>query len=599
MEPASPDIQPPPRMIPGKIVAIYAIFSCLWIFFSDSLLNSMVSDSHLMSKIAIIKGWFFILVTSILLFVLIRRYVSSLKEINNAWRRVEETLSESERRFRTLMEQVQMIAIMLDEHGNIIFCNDFLLKLTGWSREEIIGRNWFDTFISDNVKEVVKAVFQQGLATGEIRSHHENAILTRSGVECQIVWDNTLLRDVSGSVTGVACLGIDVSSNRSLEDQLRQSQKMESIGTLAGGVAHDFNNILTVIMSCSEMLRNKLDNRERALLLADQIYGSAQRAAKLTRSLLAFSRKQQIITQKLNLNELVLHLHDFMERIIGEDIESKTVLTEEPLIVLADQGQIEQVIMNIVSNARDAMPHGGSLTISTEAARLNGRAFEDGFVPSGMYALLTVTDTGVGMNSQEQERIFEPFFTTKDVGKGTGLGLSMAYGIIRMHKGWISVDSEPGRGSCFSIYLPLAGQSLHVEKAASESTGHGVGAETILLVEDDEQVLLATVAMLEDKGYQVLWTRTGAEAIKLFKRNHAVIDLAIIDVIMPQMNGRQLYEELKKQDPHLRVLFTSGYTFDVLDRTGIPENCPLISKPLVPQEFLGLVRNLLDRSKQR
>ncbi len=714
MEPVRPNLQYP-SSIPGKIVALYAIFSALWIFFSDSLLGLMVKDPHLMSQIAILKGWFFILVTSILLLFLIRRYVATLKDINeklelqhqqlllsqftidmsadmiywvdkdarffyvnqsacqrlgyspeelrsmtvadidmnfqkDVWpqhwdelrtkqrlsfesihrsktgecypvelsanfivygekefncsyvrditsrKQIEQTLRESERRFRELMEQVHMIAVMLDDKGKIIFCNDFLLRLTGWTREEVMGTNWFDTFVPEDIRDAVRSVFQQGLSTGEICPYHENGILTRSGVECLIVWDNTLLRDSEGAVIGVACLGIDVSAHRDLEAQLRQSQKMESIGTLAGGVAHDFNNILTVIMSCSEMLRSKLDNRERALTLTDQIYSSAQRAAKLTRSLLAFSRKQQIITQELNLNELINQLHDFLERIIGEDVELKIDLWEKPLTVMADRGQIEQVIMNIVSNARDAMPHGGSLIISTSMARLDGRTFEDGLAISGLYALLTLTDTGIGISSHEQERIFEPFFTTKDVGKGTGLGLSMAYGIIRQHKGWISVDSKVGGGSCFSVYLPQVVRSEPVEKAAVESSHHGV--ETILLVEDDEQVLQATVAMLEDSGYQVLLARNGAEAIKIFKEKHAGIDLVITDVIMPQMNGRQVYEELKKQDPHLRVLFTSGYTFDVLDRAGLSEDCPLVAKPLMPQEFLGVVRSLLDRSKQ-
>ena len=713
MKPTRPN-QQYPRSIPSKIVAMYAVFSCLWIFFSDSLLDLMVSDQRRMLQIAILKGWFFILVTSILLFVLIRRYVAGFKEINDkleqqqqklllcqfsidmsadmifwvdkdarvfyvnqaacqrlgysseelcsmnmadidagcqsefwsqhwdelrkkqclrfesfhraksgecypiemsanfiaygakefncaiarditAWKQAEETLRESERRFRELMEQVHMIAVMLDEQGNVIFCNDFLLQLTGWTRDEVMGRNWFDTFIQAEIRDAIKAMFRQGLSTGEISSHYENGILSRNGVELPIVWDNTLLRDASGAVIGVASLGIDVSKHRILEAQLRQSQKMESIGTLAGGVAHDFNNILTVIMSCSEMLRNKLDNPERATKLADQIYSSAQRAAKLTRSLLAFSRKQQIVTQAINLNDLIIQMHDFMERIIGEDVEVKIVLSKEPLTVLVDRGQIEQVIMNIVSNARDAMPEGGSLIISTSVAHLDERTFEDGSTTNGMYALLTLADTGIGISNQEQERIFEPFFTTKDVGKGTGLGLSMAYGIIRQHKGWISVDSRLGGGSSFTVYLPLIGLRDTVEETILESSHHGV--ETILLVEDDEQVLLATVAMLEDSGYHVLLARNGAEAVKLFNSHHAGIDLVITDVIMPQMNGRQVYEELKKQDPHLRILFTSGYTFEVLDRAGIPENCPLISKPLVPQEFLGVVRSLLDRSK--
>lgn len=710
MEPTGPN-QKYPRSIPAKIVTMYAIVSGLWIFFSDSLLDLVVSDPHRMSQIAMLKGWLFILVTSMLLFVLIRRYVASLKDINEkiehqqqqlllsqftidmsadmifwvdkearffyfnqaacqrlgytpeelrsmtmadidvnfrkelwpqhwdelrakqclrfesfhraksgecypieisanfivygakefncvfmrditARKQAEETLRESERRFRELMEQVHMIAVMLDEQGSIIFCNDFLLQLTGWSREEVMGRNWFETFVPANSRDVFRNVFRQGLSTGEINPHLESGILTRSGVECLIVWDNTLLRNSTGAVTGVASLGIDVSKHRSLEAQLRQSQKMESIGTLAGGVAHDFNNILTVIMSCSEMLRNRLDNRERALMLTEQILNSAQRAAKLTRSLLAFSRKQQIVTAPVNINDLISQMHDFLERIIGEDVELKIALSDEALTVLADRSQIEQVIMNIVSNARDAMPDGGCLTISTGLGRLDSEVVGADSVVADQYAVLTLADTGVGITNLEQERIFEPFFTTKDIGKGTGLGLSMAYGIIRQHNGWISVESKVGEGTRFMVYLPLLEQVDIAENSPMESHGHGI--ETILLVEDDELVLQANVALLEENGYRVFAARSGPEAIDLFHDQGKDIDLAIIDVIMPHMNGRRLYESLTEIDPHLQVMFISGYTFDVLDRKGLPDDCPFVSKPLVPREFLHKVRSLLD-----
>jgi len=447
-----------PRLIPSKIVAVYAIVSCLWIYFSDTVVESMVKDPHLMARVAMLKGWVFILTTSALLFILIRRYLSGFKGINDTLALHQEQLRESERRYRELMERVHMIALMIDTRGDITFCNDYLLQLSGWSRKEIMGKNWFDTFLPSEIKNQVLDIFRQGMASGDIPFHYENRILTRTGEECLIVWDNTLLRDAHGSVTGVASLGMDETKQRNMEAQLRQSQKMESIGTLAGGVAHDFNNILTVIMSCTEMLRNKLADRERALLLVDQIMASAQRAAKLTRSLLAFSRKQQILIRPISLNELVAQMHEFLERVIGEDVELKTELGEEELIILADRGQIEQVVMNLVVNARDAMPEGGRLTISAGVSRPDGHILADGSMAAGRYALLTLADTGVGISRQEQERIFEPFFTTKEVGKGTGLGLSMAYGIIRQHNGWINVESEVGRGSCFMIYLPLAGK---------------------------------------------------------------------------------------------------------------------------------------------
>jgi PAS domain S-box-containing protein len=505
----------------------------------------------------------------------------------------EETLRESERRFRELMERAHMIAVMLDKNANIIFCNDYLLELTGWSRQEVVGKNWIETFIPVQERDAVLEIFERGTSSGEIPFHHENSILTRVGGQCLIVWDNTLLRDVAGSVIGVASLGIDVTNHRNLEAQLRQSQKMESIGTLAGGVAHDFNNILTVIMSCSEMLRNKLDQRERALALVDQILVSAQRAAKLTRSLLAFSRKQQIVTLPIDLNELINQMHSFLERIIGEDVELLMDLNHRELPVLADTGQIEQVVMNIVTNARDAMPEGGRLTISTAVKPMDGHIFDNGSVATGDYAVLTISDTGIGIDSQELERIFEPFFTTKEVDKGTGLGLSMAYGIVRQHKGWISVESVVGGGSTFTIYLPLAANKEVVRPVPQEILR--TGAEHLLLIEDDEQVLQANFDMLEESGYQVVPARSGTEALEIFRADPNKFDLVIIDVVMPQMNGRQVYEELVKINPVQRVLFTSGYTFDTLDRTGLPPDCPFIPKPLIPYDFLNTVRKLLDK----
>lgn len=580
-----------PRSISGKIVAIYAIISGLWVFFSDRLLETMVKDPHHMAQIAIVKGWVFILVTSVLLFFLILRYMDRLKSINEKLVQHQEQLLESERRFRELMERAHMIALMLDCKGTITFCNDFLLGLTGWSRDQLIGMNWFDTCIPPDIKDEMSSLFQQGMVTGQLPFHNENRILTRGG-ECLIVWDITVLRDAKGSVAGVACLGIDVTKHRNMEVQLLHSQKMESIGTLAGGVAHDFNNILTVIMNCAEMLRNKLGDRERAFLLVDQISSAAQRAAKLTRSLLAFSRKQQMVPRPIDLNELMTQTHGFLERIIGEDVELKMTLCEGEVIVHADRGQLEQVIMNLASNARDAMPEGGRLTISTRVNRLDGHDFADGSLAAGRYALLALADTGVGIAKQEQERIFEPFFTTKDVGRGTGLGLSMAYGIIRQHNGWINVESEVGGGSCFTICLPLADELDVVGDTPVELPRRGT--ETILLVEDDEPVLNINKAILEENGYRVIAARDGTEAIELFHREGSAVTLAVIDVVMPVMSGKQVYDELSKLNPQLRVIFTSGYPADALDRTGVPENCHFIAKPMDSTEFLQMVRELLD-----
>ncbi|OGT96691.1 MAG: hypothetical protein A2X80_08630 [Geobacteraceae bacterium GWB2_52_12] len=587
-------------LIPGRIVGIYVAVSGLWIFFSDYLLELLVQDRQQMAQLAMLKGWFFILVTALLLFYLISRYGASLRELNSDLQRqiqerraVQEALFESESRFRTMMEQVHMCAVMLDRQGMITFCNDFLINLSGWSREEIIGKSWFETFIPETIRDKVTDLFFQGISTGELTIHYENEILTRNGVRL-IVWDNTFLQNADGTVAGCASLGIDVTDHRKLEAQLLQSQKMESVGTLAGGIAHDFNNILTVIMSCSTMLRNKINDHERAMQLIEQIDRAAHRAATLTGSLLAFSRKQTIAPRQIDLNQVVAGMQEFLERIIGEDVVLTTALAPDKIPVLADSGQLEQVVMNLVSNARDAMPGGGTVTIQTDQVHFDAHLLCDGSVVSGFFGLLKVTDNGVGISGNDRERVFEPFFTTKEVGKGTGLGLSMAYGIIRQHNGWIDLESDVGRGSSFLVYLPVVGQSEEVVVPKREEQVPG-GDGTILLVEDDEQVLQINREILETAGYQVVAVNGGEEALESYSRLKDVIALAIIDVVMPGMTGRQLYDELMLINPRLRVLFTSGYTADILDRQKLPPGCAFSPKPHTSQELLQLVHEMIHR----
>lgn len=577
-----------PRLIPSKIITLYAIVSSLWIFFSDSLLTLFISDLQTLSHVAMIKGWLFVVVTSILLFFLIKRYVIQINAFNAK-------LLESERRFRELMERVHMIAIILDTDARVTFCNDFLLHLTDWNREEVIGRNWFDTFIPESIRSDVENIFHQGISRGEIVAHHENNILTRSGNTCIIVWDNTLLRDATGTVTGIACLGLDVTEHRNIEAQLLQSQKMESIGTLAGGVAHDFNNILTVIMSCVAMLRSKPDDQKRNRQLIDLIDSSSQRAANLTRNLLAFSRKQHILMRQFDLNSVISSMHDFLKQIIGEDVTLTVELFEHELPVLADQGQIEQVVMNLVGNARDAMPEGGILKIQTGVMQFDRQMLAEGIVISGNYVSLKITDSGIGIAPCEQKRIYEPFYTTKEVGKGTGLGLSMAHGIIRQHNGWITMESEIGKGTSFTIYLPRAGQA----EASPEETSYELktGDGTILLVEDDEQVLSANILVLESGGYKVISASNPVEALEIYRRHIDIIDLAVIDAIMPNMNGKQLYDELKKISEAVRVIFVSGYAADTLDRKNLSPGCAFLQKPYPPQQLLQLIHELLGNNK--
>ena len=342
------------------------------------------------------------------------------------------------------------------------------------------------------------------------------------------------------------------------------------------------------------MLRNKINDHERAMQLIEQIDRAAHRAATLTGSLLAFSRKQTIAPRQIDLNQVVAGMQESLERIIGEDVVLTTALAPDKIPVLADSGQLEQVVMNLVSNARDAMPGGGTVTIQTDQVHFDAHLLCDGSVVSGFFGLLKVTDNGVGISGNDRERVFEPFFTTKEVGKGTGLGLSMAYGIIRQHNGWIDLESDVGRGSSFLVYLPVVGQSEEVVVPKREEQVPG-GDGTILLVEDDEQVLQINREILETAGYQVVAVNGGEEALESYSRLKDVIALAIIDVVMPGMTGRQLYDELMLINPRLRVLFTSGYTADILDRQKLPPGCAFSPKPHTSQELLQLVHEMIHR----
>lgn len=513
-------------------------------------------------------------------------------------KRAGEALRTSEGRFRELLENVRQGAIILDREGHVFFCNDFLLDLTGWTREEVLGRSWFDLFIPEGERSRVKAVFAELLETAAGLLHYENPILTKSGARRTIVWDNTLLRGADGSVIGTASLGQDVTEQRSLEEQLRHSQKMEAVGQLAGGVAHDFNNLLTVIIGNCELIKLKAGEDNPVSDYVEQILFVSGKAARLTQSLLAFSRKQFLNVAAVDVNDCVKGVSALLARIIGEDIEFRLALTDARLPVMADCGQLEQVLVNLATNARDAMPGGGELLIETRRADLDAMsATLHGLEKAGAYAVIQVSDTGSGMDQETRAKIFEPFFTTKEVGRGTGLGLAMVFGTVRQHGGYIDVSSEPGRGTTFKIYLPLRLIEREDEKKAQPEPAAPGGSETLLVVEDNEDVRETTVAILEEFGYRVIAASDGEEAIVQFMENRDAVSLAILDVVMPKMNGKEVSEALKKVRPDLRVLFTSGYAADVINRKVLrEEGLYLLQKPVSATELLQKVRELLDRA---
>jgi signal transduction histidine kinase len=379
---------------------------------------------------------------------------------------------------------------------------------------------------------------------------------------------------------------------RTSEAQLRQSQKMEAIGTLAGGVAHDFNNILTAIMGFAGILNAKLGDSPHAHF-ADDILAAADRAATLTQSLLAFSRKQVMETKPAEINETVKTIDKILRRVIGEDIELRCSFAPEELTIMGDNGQIEQVLMNLAVNARDAMPKGGVVSVETERLELTEELPGTSLKP-GQYAKITVSDTGCGIDEETRQRIFEPFFTTKEVGKGTGLGLSIVYGIVKQHGGDVTVYSEVGKGTSFRIFLPLVESStLRQEKSlAAPVVG---GTETILLAEDNDGVRNFMTQALEDFGYKVIEARDGEDALSKYQVNRDRIQLLLLDVVMPKMNGREVYDAVRKKGGVVPVLFSSGYTADIIEQKGILEDgVGFISKPVTMQVLLGKVREALD-----
>ena len=390
----------------------------------------------------------------------------------------------------------------------------------------------------------------------------------------------------------------DITEKKKLEAQLRQSQKMESIGTLAGGIAHDFNNILSVILGYGEMVLADMAKDDPLRLKLEHMIEAADRAAHLTKDLLLFSRKQALDRKPVDLNKIINKLESFLVSVIGEDISCNTRLHEGELLVFADAHQFEQVMMNLATNARDSMPQGGAFTISTEPVMLDEEfTSAHGLGMPGRYALVSVSDTGHGMSPETKERIFEPFFTTKEVGKGTGLGLSVAYGIIKQHEGYINVYSEPGIGTTFRIYLPVSASWPKGGKEQAAAKTPGRGTETVLLAEDDEKVRNLFLTGLRNFGYTVIEAADGEDAVRKYQEHKDCIELLIFDLIMPKKSGNEAYDEIRKIRPDIKILFVTGYSPDMVRvRASIEDPAAIIYKPFSSMDLLNKVRNILDES---
>ena len=506
--------------------------------------------------------------------------------------RVEKALQESEYRYRTIFETSGNANVIVEENMTISMVNAAFEKLSGFSREEIENKKTFGEFIEKDDLDRVKAYHL---------ARRENPKSAPSEYECRLVNRDGLPRDVYASVSvipgttrSVASL-IDVTDLRKLQGQLLHSQKMEAVGQLAGGVAHDFNNILTIIMGYGSILlmNTKKDSNQKTYV--ESILASAERATNLTQSLLAFSRKQSITPKNIELNSVIKNVEKLLRRLIGEDIELQTKLSKTVVSVFADPGQIEQVLINLAANARDAMPQGGSLAICTEVLN-DTEELSNKFshYKPGKYALISVTDTGTGMSQETAERIFEPFFTTKEEGKGTGLGLSIVHGVITQHNGHIEVQSEPGQGTVFKMYLPLVPYQKERTRAPIVHRSVG-GSETVLVAEDNEPVRILVRNILSEYGYSVLEAADGEDAVEKFKGCIDHVHLLLLDVILPKTNGKSVYEEIRKIKPDIKVLFMSGYTADIVRKHGIFENeFNFVQKPVMPHVLLGKVRDALD-----
>jgi two-component system, cell cycle sensor histidine kinase and response regulator CckA len=509
-------------------------------------------------------------------------------------KRAEEEFRRSQQKLRIHFEHTPLAVVEWDTHLRITEWSPSAERVFGYSRQEAIGRD-ASFLVPSALREHVDRMGQELLAQkGGTRSTNDN--LTKDGRTISCEWYNTPLVDESGNVLGVASLVQDVTERVALEERLRQSQKMEAVGRLAGGVAHDFNNLLTVIMGYSQILNDGLPAGSRLKDATTQIRSAADRAAGITRQLLAFSRKQVLSPRVIDLNDVMLNLDTMLRRLIGEDVEVLTVPGRDLGSVRADPGQIEQVIMNLALNARDAMPNGGKLTLETENMELDDSyAREHEPLQPGRYVMLAVSDTGTGMSPDTQAHIFEPFFTTKEVGKGTGLGLSMVYGIVKQSGGYIWVYSEPGRGTTFKIYLPRVAQAAEAVGIERRLAGVQRGTETILLVEDDDQLRQLTSSVLAHCGYKVLTAAGTEEGLALCRENHRDIRLLVTDVIMPGMNGRQLAEQVKLISPSTRVLYVSGYTSNAIVHYGVLDpGLWFLPKPFSLSALIAKVREVLD-----
>ena len=516
--------------------------------------------------------------------------------------RAEETLKKSEEKYRTILESMKEMYVEYDLKGLVTFVNEAACTLTGYAREELLGMHYSIFFSAEDALRM-KGVYSEIHQTGQPGSMIEADVISRNGFVRSYQADVALRRDAAGTPIGFRTLAWDVTDYKRAEEekayvakQLYQAQKMESVGRLAGGIAHDFNNMLTVILGHTELIKSRLPQDDPLFFEMSEIENAAVQSRDITRQLLAFSRKEIIIPEPVDLNVLIENIQKTLLRLIGEDIDLKFCPGTQLWTVKVDPSQMQQILMNFSVNARDAMPDGGKLTIETENIHLDEaycKTYPD-FSP-GDYVLLGVSDDGVGMDRETMNHLFEPFFTTKERGRGTGLGLATVYGIVKQNKGFINVYSEPGNGTTFKIYLPRNKKgTVRIDDVQEARPEHDTG--TVLLVEDNDMVRVMTTEMLEAIGYTVVAISSPMEALTCFESEDFVVDLVITDVVMPQMNGKELGEQITALRPGTRVLFVSGYTANVIVHRGVlADGVHFLHKPFSMSDLARKVREALGK----
>lgn len=517
-------------------------------------------------------------------------------------------LRQSETRLRAVFESAENVSFVItdaqDPEPHIIEISPGAESIFGYKRAELIGKPVSILHQPEDVAQFPKA--HKDMREGKKGFSGEMMLIRKSGERFPALFTMFPLLDETGQMYAALGISVDMSEQKrhqeerlELEQQLRQSQKMEAIGQLAGGVAHDFNNLLQAIQGYTELSLEQLESGHPGVENLLEVRKAAVRAASLTRQLLAFSRRETLHREVLNLNDLIEDFSRMLQRIIGEHVELSFSPGKDLQNVYVDRGQIEQILMNLSINARDAMPKGGVLTISTGNVHFDTNfCRRNTWAEEGHFAEIVVTDTGVGIAPEIKERVFEPFFSTKEMGEGTGLGLATVYAVVQRHEGMVTLDSEEGKGTTFRIYLPVTDKPLPVVHALVEGAETSGGSETILLAEDDELVCRLACTVLESAGYRLLVATNGQEALDLLDRHIDEVDLVIVDVIMPKKGGRDVYSALKKKRPEVPVLFSSGYSYTSLENGHLPEGgSELIQKPYRPKDLLRRVRAIIEAKR--